>query len=278
VIVDIQNTHQSLAIIARRKRLEEKKQPVIPEIQLIRSSSHKKHCFSVCLYKEKTYTNRFPDRNFEDHYLSEKEKTAEFIKKTKACLRIFSDEEMLETSLQFENAEVFLVKDTPEFPFQQHIWRYYSVLFPDKKIKAHHFRGLDNVNKDDMGLLNNFIDDYDILASPYFAGNLILNQLMPVRGSCSVANKGINLLAEFLKTKRPEKPTGHNKRVFHNDELFLREWWIKDKDLMSVYFYVDRIHHQNQLNDEIVFRLKSGLKTNLKINLDINGPMRSRKK
>jgi len=276
VIIDIQNTSESLKLLAKIPKVENVR--IIPEITLVRKSNHKKHCFSVCLYKEKTYAERFPERNFENHYLNEKEKTAEFIRKTKSLLRIFTDEEMLDVALQFENAEVFLVKDKPQFPFQQHIWRYYSVLFPDKKIKAHHFRGLDNVNKDDLDLINSFVEEYDLLASPYFAGKLILDQLIPVRGSCSVANNGIKLLAEFLQTKRPSKPDGHNKRVFHNDELFLREWWMKDKDLMNVYFYVDRIHFQEHLNEEIVYRLKKGLKTNLKINIDPNGPMRSRKK
>lgn len=249
---------------------------IIPEIKILRDEgNNKKHCFSVCLYKEKTFEKKFPNRDFTLRYLSGIEKTKEFLEKHDSMLRIFVDEEMKNVAMEFNLGNVFLVKDTPDFPFQQHIWRYYSVLFPDEKIKSHHFRGLDNINKDDIQMLERFEQtEFDVLHAPYLSSKL-KGGVMPIRGSCSVARKGIKSLANFLHTKRPIVPDGDYKKEFFNDEFFLREWYISENSKLDYFTFVDRVFPDSIFFAQIGARMKDGHKIHIEGRIDLNGPMRS---
>ncbi len=249
---------------------------IIPQIKILRDEGNdKKHCFSVCLYKEKTFAQRFPSRDFSLRYLSGIEETRKFLEDNDAMVRIFVDEAMNDIALSFNLGNVYLVKDTPDFPFQQHIWRYYSVLFPSSKIKAHHFRGLDNINKDDAAMIDRFEKSgLDVLHAPYLSSKL-KGGVMPIRGSCSVANQGINSLASFLKTKRPSRPDGDIKKEFFNDEFFLREWYMKENDKLDYFTFIDRVFPDSILFAEIGSRMKNGHRIHIEGRIDLNGPMRS---
>lgn len=218
----------------------------------------------------------FPNRDYSARYLEGVEETRRFLDKSGAMLRIFVDEDMAETAMAFNLGNVYLVKDKPDFPFQQHIWRYYSVLFPNENIKAHHFRGLDNVSNDDLKMIDRFVETkLDVLHAPYISAKL-KGALMPIRGSCSVSQKGIESLANFLKSKRPEKPNDP-KNEFFNDEFFLREWYIKDSDKLDYFTFIDRVLPDSIYFSEIGLRMRSGHRIHIEGNIDLNGPMRSHK-
>lgn len=216
------------------------------------------HCFSVCLYREPEFAWRFPTRSFNGRYLDHAERVKELFERNGWHLRIFADEAMLETALGLRMGSVYRVRSAPAFPFGQHLWRYFSVLIPHTTIRAHHFRGMDNllVSENDLRLMMRLLDGgFDLLHAPYIRakGGGIYT---PVRGSCSVAGAGIESLAVHLRTMPHEYP-GDWPEHWHSDELWLGRWFERERRRLRLLTMIDREMHQDWL-DSLADQIRTG--------------------
>lgn len=213
----------------------------VPFVRIIERPTSATHCFSVCLYHEPTYAARFPGRDFKVRYLDTMPAVKEIFARQNFALRIFCDRAMRETSLSFGIGSVYEVTEPPAFAFAQHLWRYCSVLLPPHRtIRAHHFRGLDNlaVTDTEIRLLDQFLSSgSDILHMPYL--RIRGRAYTPVRGSCSVAHQGIRSLAHQLHTV-PNASAGEWPADWHNDEIWLSAWFDAVKHTSKLFTVVDR--------------------------------------
>ena len=202
----------------------------------------KKHVYSVCLYREPTYAERFPRRPFEVRYVEALQKAEAFVQRAQCGLRIFCDENMAELALSVPSASVYRVtRQAVEFPFGQHLWRYYSVLLWDADKQIHHFRGVDNLTADDLSMTKEFEGSgADLLHAPYHPFNRGLKAYMPVRGSCSVARRGVSALSEWLQTRPMAEPEGEWPNGFHCDEFYLREFFYAHLGKLNLFTLIDR--------------------------------------
>lgn len=224
------------------------------------------HCFSTCLYREPLYETAMPKRNFKARYLDTASAISATVRRYGFGLKIFADAEMLETALSFAEADVYLVDSPVAFPFAQHNWRYYAVLLDDASIKAYHFRGLDNTacKREEIKLLRRFLaGGFDVLHAPYMRARGRV--YTPVRGSCSVAGKGISTMRSFLINNAPGCPPGPWPATWHNDEIFLGYWFRENEARLKLYTYLDRAMPDqffellnNDLKRGVVRQIESG--------------------
>jgi hypothetical protein len=197
--------------------------------------------FSVCLYREPTYAERFPLRDFNKRYLSQRDAITRFCESASARLLIFCDEDMAATALAFPSAEVYLVERTEAFAFSQHVWRYYSTLLPGAASGFHHFRGLDNVAADNLASIGQFEhSEADLLHAPYFPFKKEMKTYVPVRGSCSVARRGVGALARWLTSRPVKEPLGPWPRGFHCDEMYLKQFFYAELGNLNLDTLIDR--------------------------------------
>lgn len=206
-------------------------------------ASSSPHAFSVCLYREPSFEQRFPGRDFAQRYLQPRGEIVEFLRRHGARLIVWCDEAMLETVLAMGYGDVFLVTDPPAHPWAQHLWRYWSChLALDPAIKALHFRGLDNLLNEDFAMLDRFVaSGCDVLRASYRRG--ARSRYTPVRGSCSLARHGITSLAHHMRMERPSPLSLVWPEPFHIDEAFLASWWRSALPWLDVMSYVDRVQH-----------------------------------
>jgi hypothetical protein len=200
------------------------------------------HCFSVCLYHEPEFAVRFRARDFKARYLSCMEDLSRWLRDTGYALNIFTDAEMAETALKFGCGSVYLVSAPPQFPFAQHLWRYYSALLPDHDtIKAYHFRGLDNVmiSEPERKIIARMVeDDAGLMHAPYLRKNGEV--YTPVRGSFSVAHEGIRALRWYLSTTPQPMPSEEWPEAWHSDENYLTGFYQAAARVLNTYTIVDR--------------------------------------
>lgn len=201
------------------------------------------HCYVACLYREPEFARLFPQRSFERRYLAQREAIAEHLQRTGFHLHIWCDEAMLDSALSLGVGNVFRVTTPPAFPFQQHQWRYWSVMLPPHPtIRAYHFRGMDNIAGTGdqalpVALLKRFLRTrMDLLHAPYQPGR----HWLPVRGSCSVAGRGIRSLRAWLLTHAEQKRPRRDNELWHNDELMLSRWFAARSKLLRLHTLVDR--------------------------------------
>lgn len=217
-----------------------------------------RHCFSVCLYHEPEFERRFPRRDFRERYLEKMPQIREHLAAHNCHLKIFADETMLDTAMNFEFADVYGVRGEPAFPFYQHIYRYYAALLADHgTVEAYHFRGLDNLLFDpgEWKMFEAFrTSDCGIMHAPYLRANGKV--YTPVRGSCSVARDGIAALAWFLRSVPHKAPRQDWPEPWHSDEAYLSRWFAQVKGHLALFTVVDRelpmdffsdLHRQIQL-------------------------------
>lgn len=199
-----------------------------------------RHCFSVCLYREPTFEQRFPGRDFWRRYLQPVDEIRALLTRHNAHLKIWCDRLMLDTVIAMDLGDIYLVTDPPAHPWAQHLWRYYSTLLPyHESIQAYHFRGLDNIVHEDMAMLDRFVDGrYDVLRAAYRRGARSL--YTPVRGSVSLARNGILSLRHRLCTRAPRPLSPVWPEPFHIDEAFLAAWWRASYRHLDTMTYVDR--------------------------------------
>lgn len=201
------------------------------------------HCFSVCLYREPTFEQRFPGRDFAARYLQPRDEILDLLRKHGAHLKVWCDEAMLDTVMAMGFGDVYLVTDPPAHPWSQHLWRYWTCLTTlDSAIKALHFRGLDNLAREDFAMLDRFVaSECDVLRAAYRRG--ARSRYTPVRGSCSLARRGIRSLAHFLRSEIPSPLSQVWPEPFHIDETALARWWTEALPWLDVMSYVDREMH-----------------------------------
>lgn len=199
-----------------------------------------RHCFSVCLYREPTFEQRFPARDFWQRYLQPGDDIRTMLARHNAHLKIWCDRAMLETAVRMDLGDIYLVTDPPPHPWSQHLWRYYATLLPaHETIVAYHFRGLDNVAREDMAMLDRFVEGgFDVLRAAYRRGARSI--YTPVRGSCSLARNGIASLAHQLCTRTPRPLSAAWPEPFHIDEAFLAAWWRVAHRHLNSMTYIDR--------------------------------------
>ena len=211
---------------------------------VIRQTDLKDRLFSTCLFQEPEYARLFPARDVSRRFL-QRDDVSYACEKNKASLCIFCDEANVEHALSFREANVYLVAKRQEEPaFAQHLWRYYSTLLPGAHKRFHHFRGLDNVAAEDISLTECFeLSRADLLHAPYHAFKQVEGkEYIPVRGSCSVARKGVAELADWLSTKRVEPVLAvGSKKSFHLDEFFLRGFFYARLGKINLFTLVDRL-------------------------------------
>lgn len=213
------------------------RQPFIPAVV---RESYGPHCFSACLYDQPHPKRRHV--NFAERYLDSMPAVRDRLEETGYGLNIFCDAAMLQTALSFECGSVYLVTEPPKFEFQQHVWRYYSALLPNHPtIQAYHFRGMDNLlaSNDELEMFDQFLaGGYEIKHAPYTrkAGGDIYT---PIRGSCSVAGRGIQSLGWWLSTQEHFAPEDWPS-TWHNDEDHLARWFNAVKHHHSLFTILDR--------------------------------------
>lgn len=190
------------------------------------------HVLSACLFHEPEWAQRFPGRKFEQRYLSGAEALRDFLSATGWQLTLWVDAAMAGTALRFaeavQAADVYQVTTAPRFAFDQHLWRYYSVLLPGATCsRAIHFRGMDDLlpNATWQRLAEELQDGGDdLLHWPCRQGGGRL--YVPVRGKCSVAHAGVLSLRAWLRTHEPHDWKGdHWTNRWHADEAMLTEWF-----------------------------------------------------
>lgn len=215
----------------------------LPFVPAIERATTARHGFSVCLYQEPEFAERFPGRDFAARYLARMPRVAELFARQDFALAIFADTAMLDTALGFGFGSVYHVATPPAFAFAQHLYRYYAALLPvHPTVRAWHFRGLDNllVKPDEIQLFEHFLaSGCDILHAPYLRNRGSV--YTPVRGSCSVANAGITSLACRLQHTPPLDLGEEWPARWHNDELWLSDWFNEVRSTSRLYTVVDRV-------------------------------------
>lgn len=257
-----------LPVVAERRVIAPSFDPVV-----VRGTATARHCFSTCLYHEPTYAQCFPGRNFAGRYLKA-DAIAEFLQRTQSHLVIFCDRAMLSTAKQMQVGDIYLVTEPAAFAWAQHIWRYYAALLPQHPtIQAFHFRGLDNVMRDDIAMLDRFLDGgFDLLRAPYVRGKRQI--WTPVRGSCSVAHRGIQSLRDFLRTRQIQPTAAAWPEPFHCDERYLETWFKASRDELNTFTYIDR-PIRGSVYREIHRALLKGRRVHVEGQISIDGPLRS---
>ena len=199
--------------------------------------------YSVCLYKEPLYKQIRPKSDFKKRYLEPfQEEVQAHLEKHKMGLNIFCDAESVDLALSLKAGSVYVVKTPKQYPFFQHLYRYYSVFLEDRGVKTYHFRGMDNIVCSDeaMDKLKEFHgSNKDILHMPYLRYKT--DQYCPIRGSCSVSNRGIESLRVFLRDNRFFPNVADNTLLWHSDEDFLAEWFNVAKNNLNIYTIIDRL-------------------------------------
>lgn len=233
------------------------------------------HGWSTCLYHEPSFAERFPHRDFRQRYLAQRDVIAQFIGAHNGTFVIFTDEAMLDTAMDLQLGSVALVHEPAVCPWAQHLWRYYAVLaaqeFP--AVKAWHFRGLDNVHRDDVAMLDRFLTaGFDLLRASYRRGTPSL--YTPVRGSCSVAAQGIPALAWGLRHRAPQGVVGAD--AFHCDERWLARWFEACQRWLNTFSFIDRSPAKGLWLDTLR-SLRYGLRVHLEGQITDDGPLRSKK-
>lgn len=192
--------------------------------------------YSTCLYRVADFRRYFPARSFAGRYLDHSIETDKAFSSTEnKRLRIFCDEASLDDALRFTTAEIFLVTEPVEFEFSQHLWRYYSVLVAGPPA-VHHFRGLDNVRFFDKAESLFSSSGADLLHAPYFSKRL--KKALLIRGSCSVARKGVNLLDVWLRNEIATRSRWPD--VWHCDEDYLSRFFTSNIGKLDLFTLVDR--------------------------------------
>ena len=195
-----------------------------------------KKAVSACLFHEPEYAKLFPDRDFEGRYLS----SAPAIRRRLDALGyapvLFCDEASVERAVALNLGSVYLVEDTPLFPFSQHLYRYYAAFL--SRFEVIHFRGLDNMD----------LADYDAAMMARFDGSgcdlyhapySIHGMYFPIRGSCGVRAAGIDSLAAAM-CHEPFEPVGSPRDRWHCDEANLARWFAKERRKLRLFTVVDR--------------------------------------
>jgi len=231
------------------------------------------HAFCCCLFHEPQYAQTELRRyDFAARYLRAGP-IGSFLQHWGAALILFVDQTMLDTALALELGSVYLVTQPPAFPWAQHLWRYYAALLPpSQRPPCLHFRGLDNVDRDDMPRLHQWAaEGWDVLRAPYRRGRTYY----PVRGSVSLAGQGISSMAHALTTQAPE-PRSTWPDAFHPDERFLCQWWRAHMREMHSYTLIDRPGLLRRAAVELERCLRAGTRAQVHLQLTgRDGPMRT---
>lgn len=215
----------------------------IRAVESFEEHADSENCYSVCLYKEPLYKKIKPKASFDQLYIDpfKSNAVAEHLRKHQMSLNVFCDKESLEKGLSLKCGTVYLVDGKPSYPFFQHLYRYYSILVRNPKVKAYHFRGMDNIISSDgaVARIKDFAESgMDILNMPYF--RTYTQAYCPIRGSCSVGANGINSLASFFKSNRFSPNDSEEKLLWHSDEDFLSMWFNLVKSRLNIYTIIDR--------------------------------------
>lgn len=249
----------------------------IPQITPVRIEEHTaRHCFSVCLYHEPEFAERFPLRTVQGRYIERALAAKERLKQHGCSVNIICDKASLQDALDLNMGSVFLCHDEPKQPFGKHLLRYYSpLLMPHPTVEFYHFRGMDNIlsSEEEMPLLNEFArSGCDILRSPYSPLKYKLKQYIKVRGSCSVNLRGGMALSHFLTSVPLAKQRWP--LSFHCDELHLNAWMERYSSKLKQFILIDR--RQNRaFYEEMQTLIEDGVEGIIKLKIGKGGPMTS---
>lgn len=253
--------------------------PMVPNLVPVRVRDHSaKHCFSVCLYREPTYEERFPERSWSERYLERCAASIEALERHRHHLNIICDAASLSDALSLGVGSVFLCDDEPTAPFAKHLFRYHSVFLPPHPtIEYYHFRGMDNILKseDEPALIGDFAQSgCDVLRSPYFPMSGPDKRYIRVRGSCSVNLRGAKAMAHFLSSTPLVVPTGN--AAFHCDEFHLDKWFGRYWYHLKPYTMIDR-KMGPEFYLEMQEMVEAGVDQIVRVQVRKGGPMSSSK-
>jgi len=245
-----------------------------PTFELIRKvdHTHTQHAFCACLFREPEYAARLGQYDYEARYQRAGPIGHKLTQWGAHCI-LFADEASLPAALAMQLGDVYLVTQPRIFPWAQHLWRYYACLLAENQRPAClHFRGMDNIEQEDMQRLHAWAaEGWDVLRAPYHRGR----RYYPVRGSVSLAGAGILSMANMLQITPPVQAASWPD-AFHPDERLLSAWWRAHHRCLHTLTLIDRPCLAVRAAAEHEAALRAGMRGQLLMQItDRTGPLRT---